>query len=168
VDRVEIGVVAKAHGIRGELRVALHNLESRALDQVESIYVGERAYALSAVRPVAGGALVRLAEVDDRNAAEALRGQPISIDRENLDLDDGEFLLSDLVGLRVELEDGTAWGQVVRVEVGVQSRMVVQGGGIERQLPIVDEFLVEVDLEAGRIVVDPPAGLPEEPARGGS
>ena len=69
----------------------------------------------------------------------------------------------DLVGCQTVLPDGAPWGEIVAVEVGPQDRLVVHHEGVERHLPAVDAFLVEVDVAAGRVVVDPPEGLPEEP-----
>lgn len=165
-DRIEIGIVARAHGIRGELRVHLHNPASTALDGAEVLLVGDREYEIERARPVAGAYLVALAGVVDRTAAEALRGRPVYVARDEIELDQGEVLLADLVGCRVELPDGSDWGTVSGLELGPQDRLVIRQGEVERLLPVVDEFLVEVDLEARRIVVDPPADLPEDPRRG--
>jgi 16S rRNA processing protein RimM len=164
-DRVEIGVVARAHGVRGEVRIALHNPASAALSGAEVVFVGDRELAVESARPVHGAYLVRLAGIEDRDQADGLRGQPVAIARDDLDLGDEEFLLVDLVGCRVELRDGTSWGVVAAVEPGLQDRLVIHDGEIERQLPVADEFLVDIDLEAGRVVVDPPEGLPEDPIR---
>lgn len=163
-ELVEIGTVARAHGVRGEVRVALHNPASNALDGAATVVVGGRELAVDSARPVAGGAyLLRLAGIADRDQADALRGQPVSVARGELALDDGEVLLVDLVGCAVQLPDGTAWGVIAGVEPGPQDRLIIHHGGVERQLPVADEFLVEVDLEARRVVVDPPEDLPEEP-----
>ena len=164
-ELVEIGVVARAHGIRGEVRVHLHNPASTALDAAEALWIGEREYAIDAARPVAGAYLVALAGVADRDAADALRGRPVRVARDDIELDEGEILLADLVGCRVELPDGSDWGTVSGLELGRQDRLVIRQGEVERLLPVVDEFLVDVDLEARRIVVDPPADLPEDKAR---
>lgn len=164
-DVIEIGVVARAHGIRGEVRVHLHNPASTALDDAEVLWLGEREYAIERARPVAGAYLVALAGVEDRNAAEALRGRPVSVARDDIDLDEGELLLADLVGCRVELPDGSEWGVVTALEFGPQDRLVIRQGQVERLLPVVDAFLVDIDLEARRIVVDPPADFPEDKAR---
>lgn len=164
-DQVEIGVVARAHGVRGELRIALHNPGSTALDRAETIFVGGRELAVESVRPVQGACLVRLAGIDDRDKADALRGRPVAVGRDAIDLDEEEVLLVDLVGCRVELPDGTSWGVVAAVETGPQDRLVIHDGDIERQLPVADELLIDIDLEARRLVVDPPEGLPEEPRR---
>ena len=164
-DHVEIGVVARAHGIRGELRVHLHNPDSTALERAGEILIGGGRHEVQAARPVAGAYLVKLADVPDRTAAEGLRGQPVAVRREDLDLDEGEVLLADLVGCRVELPDGTPWGTIHHVEPGSQDRLVIHHGDLERLLPVVDELIVEIDTDARRVVVDPPEGIPEDPIR---
>lgn len=164
-DRVEIGVVARAHGVRGELRIALHNPQSTALDSAQVLFLGEREHAIESVRPVQGAYLVCLSGIDDRDAADSLRGQPVAVARDALDLDDEEVLLVDLIGCRVELRDGTSWGVVAAVEAGPQDRLIIHEGDVERQLPVADKFVVEIDLEGRRLVVDPPEGLPEEPLK---
>ena len=164
-DHVEIGVVARAHGIRGELRVHLHNPDSTALGRAEEILIGGQPHEVQAARPVAGAYLVKLAAVPDRTAAEGLRGQPVAVHRDDLDLDDGEVLLADLVGCQVELPDGTPWGTIHHIEPGPQDRLVIHHGDIERLLPLVDELIVSIDIEQHRVVIDPPDGIPEDPIR---
>jgi len=161
--RVEVGYVARAHGVRGELRVALHNPKSRAFDTASHVAVGGVAYDLVRARPAGGAWLLSLAGLDDRNAAEVLRGAVVEVDRDELPLDDGDVLLSEMVGLAVELTDGSAWGQVVAVEPGPQDRLVIHDGQLERLLPVVDALIVDIDVDGGRIVVDPPEGWPSSP-----
>ena len=166
MDRVEIGVVARPHGVRGELRVHLHNPESTALDAAEEVWIGGRAYPVEQARPVQGAYLLVVAGVTDRDAADALRGRPVEVGRDAIDLDEGEVLLADLVGCKVELPDGRDWGVVARIDTGPhQDRLVIHHGEVERLLPVADELLVDIDVEARRIVVDPPEGLPEDPIR---
>lgn len=162
-DVVEIGFVARPHGVRGELRVILHNPESEILGEVERVFVAGRECRVVAARPTKDAVLLRVREVPDRNAAEPLRGAAVAVARDDLELEEGEVLLADLVGLRVERTDGSAWGQVAAVIPGAQDRLVICDGDVERELPVVDAFLVEVDLEGGRLVVDPPEDLPEWP-----
>jgi len=163
---VEIGVVSRAHGIRGEIRVHLHNPESTALEVAEEVLVGGRAFAVAAARPVQGAYLVALRGVGDRDAADALRGQAVAVHRDDLELGDDEVLLADLIGCRVELPDGSDWGVVRRVEPGPQDRLVIEHGAVERLLPVVDELLIDIDLDRRRVVVDPPEGIPEDRIRG--
>lgn len=163
MDRVEIGVVARPHGVRGELRVHLHNPASTALDAAEEVWIGGRAFAIEQARPVQGAYLLLVAGVADRDAADALRGRAVEVSRDAIELDEGEVLLADLIGCRVELPDGTDWGVIARVDTGAhQDRLAIHQGEVERLLPVADAFLVAIDLEARRVVVDPPEGLPEE------
>jgi len=160
-DRVEIGYVARAHGIRGELRVVMHDPGSTALDAATRVFVGQENFTVAKVRATNGAVLVTLKEVADRNRAEELKGRPVEVLRDELDLED-EVLLADLVGCSVVLESGQAWGKVAGIDSGPgQDRLVIHHDGVERLLPAVDELILDVDLEAERIVVDPPEGLPE-------
>jgi 16S rRNA processing protein RimM len=164
--RIEIGGVARAHGIRGEVAIALYNPDSTALEQGVAIYIGDRRFDVEQARHGTNGWLVKLAGVDDRNAAEALRGAQVEIDRDAV-ADDDDVLLDDLVGLRVELSDGTPWGEIVAVDAGPQDRLVIHDGGQERLLPMVDAFIDKIDVEAGVVTVTPPEGLPSVPIADG-
>jgi 16S rRNA processing protein RimM len=161
-ELVEIGYVARAHGVRGELRVHLHNPESEALAGAELVYLNRARFAVEHVRPGGKGAvLLKLAGVGDRDAAEALRGAALGLPRDAV-ADADEVLIDELVGCAVELEDGSPWGTVTGYELGPQDRLVIRDGQRERQLPLVDAFVVDVDLARRTLVVAPPEGLPED------
>jgi len=160
--RIEIGGIARAHGIRGEVAIVTHDPASQTLATIDQIYVGEVAYRVLGARPTQKGWLVELDGVTDRNAAEALRGQPVAVDRAALQLADGEILLDDLVGCRVVLADGAPWGTIAAVDIVGQDRLVIHDGDVERLLPLVDAFVTNIDLDAGVVTVEPPEGLPEE------
>lgn len=163
---VDIGYVARPHGIRGELRVIPYNPESTTLTQVDIIFIGGTPYELLAARLVEGAFLVRVAGIVDRNQAEPLRGLVVAVGRELIPLDDGEVLLVDLVGCEAVLADGTPWGTITAIEPGAQDRLVIHHGQVERLLPVVPAFIESVDLDARRVIVSPPEGLPESPVPG--
>lgn len=161
-DRIEVGRVARAHGIRGELRVVPHDPGSGALAGAEALWIGGRCFDVARARPTRGAYLIALEGVEDRDAASALRGEPVEVERRALDLGEEDVLLVDLVGCDAVLPDGTRYGTVEDIDAGTpQSRLVVREGDIERLVPVVDEFVREVDLDAGRVVLDPPEDLPE-------
>lgn len=164
-DLVEIGYISKPHGVRGELRVVCHNPQSDTLLGVEQVYVGGHPYTVARARPVNGAVLLTLRDVTDRNRADAMRGLDVSVTREQLALEDDEFLLADLEGCEVVLEDGAPYGVVDAIDAGPQDRLVIVDGDVERLLPMVPEFVLSIDLDAARIVVAPPPGLPENPRR---
>lgn len=162
--RIEIGGVARAHGIRGEVVIVTHDPASETLAGVERIYVGGDPRRVLAARGTHRGWLVLLEGVATRTEAEALRGRPIEVDRADLELDEGDVLLHDLVGCAVRLADGTPWGTIAAIDVdpaGLQDRLVIHDGEVERMLPLVDQFVKELDLPARVVTVDPPEGLPE-------
>ena len=166
--RVEIGGVARAHGIRGEIVVFTHDPDSDTLGYVKSIYVGGVERKVLAARDTQRGWLVVLEGVVTRNDAEALQGKIVEVDRDQLELGDEDVLLHDMVGCKVHLPDGTEWGTVFAVDVGeFQDLMVVHAPGptddqlVERLLPMIDQYVTGIDLDAGSVTVDPPEGLPE-------
>jgi 16S rRNA processing protein RimM len=160
-DRIEIGGVARAHGIGGEVVVVTHDPDSRLLEDLEAIWLNGVRFAIARARFTQRGWLLLLEGVATRTQAEGLRGQAVEVERDKIDLSPGEFLLDDLVGCAVELVSGAPWGTVAEIELGYQDRLVIHDGDIERQLPIVPECIVSVDVEAGKIIVDPPEGIPE-------
>jgi len=174
-SRVEIGGVARAHGIRGEIVVVTHDPDSDTLGKIESIYVGGIERKIVGARDTQRGWLIALDGIITRNDAEALQGKPVEVDRDLLDLDDDDVLLDDLIGCEVRLRDGTLWGTVYAVDPGAfQDLLVVHAAAptpenpdatVERLLPIVDHFVISIDIDAGVITVDPPEGLPESPVK---
>ncbi len=163
MDRLEVGYVARAHGLRGELTLGVHDPGSTVYQDVEQIYVGGRAYVVREARPANKYTLVRLEGITSRDAAEALRGLAVEVERAALSMAEGEVLLADLVGLAVEHAGGAPCGRVAAIEVGPQDRLVVHDGAVERLIPLVPELVVDIDLEAQRIVVELPEGWPETP-----
>jgi 16S rRNA processing protein RimM len=159
--RVEIGRISRVHGIRGEVVIATHDPGSDSLDSLEALWVGGTQRRVLRARSTHRGWLVQLEGVVTRNDAEALRGQVIEVDRAALSLGEDDVLLDDLIGCRVQRLDGTPWGTIAAIEGGMQDRLVIHDGDIERQLPLVDEFVIAIDLPAGVVTVDPPEGLPE-------
>ncbi len=161
-SRIEIGGIARAHGIRGEVVIVTHDPDSATLGNVDTIWVGGVERKILQARDTQRGWLVALEGVATRNDAEALRGKPVEVDREDLDLDPDDVLLDDLVDCKVHLADGTPWGTIAEIMVGAhQDLLVIHDGDIERLLPLVDQFVTNIDLEAGIVTVAPPDDLPE-------
>jgi 16S rRNA processing protein RimM len=162
--RIEIGGIARAHGIRGEVVIVTHDPGSQTLADVEQIYIDGAPRRILAARGTHRGWLVLLEGVATRNDAEALRGRSVEVDRADLELGEGDVLLHDLVGCAVRKVDGSPWGVVAAIDTvpgGLQDRLVIHDGDVERMLPLVDVFVTDIDLGARVITVDPPEGLPE-------
>lgn len=161
--RIEIGGIARAHGIKGEVVIVTHDPDSDLLAELETVYVGGEPKKIVGARSTHRGWLVALEGIATRTEAERLKGQPVEVDRDEIELDDGEVLLNDMIGCKVVMADGTPWGEIVAIEAGMQDRLVIHDGEMERMLPLVDELVTNIDLEQGIVTVDPPSGLPEWP-----
>lgn len=160
--RIEIGRIARAHGIRGEVVVVTHDDGSTVLDTATTVWIGGAERIVVEARGTHRGWLVLLEGIATRNDAEALRGQAVEVERDQLQLADDDVLLDDLVGCKVQRVDGTPWGEIFAVDTGaMQHLLVIHDGELERLLPLVDEFVRDIDLDAGLVTVDPPDGLPE-------
>jgi 16S rRNA processing protein RimM len=161
-DKIEIGGVARAHGIRGEVVIVTHDPDCETLGAVDAIYIGGAVHKIEAVRDTHRGWLVQLEGIATRNDAERLRGKAVEVDRETLGLEADDVLLSDLIGCAVRRRDGAPWGTIAEIQAGeYQDLLVIHDGEVERLLPLVDAFVTEIDVDARVVTVDPPEGLPE-------
>jgi 16S rRNA processing protein RimM len=175
VDPIQVGYVARAHGLRGEVRVHLHTPGSTTLLGLERAWIGGQERRIVAVRPTPGAVLLLLEGVSDRDAAEALRGSVVEVDRADIPLEEGEYLLGDLPGCAVVDPDGQALGRVADIIQGAQPILVIhhddnvdsddESGGRELLVPAVPQFVLEVDVGGRRVVVAVPEGLSWEPRR---
>ncbi len=174
-ERITLGRVIGAHGLRGELRVRLLDETDNNLRAMSSVWLareeGDPKAVEARVRAVGSGrrgeARLALEGVDGREAAEALRGRLVQALVKNLaPLAEGEYYQYELVGCRVEDSEGRVLGVVKGIwETGADVLIVVdEASQREHLIPAAPEFLREVDVAARRITVDVPPGLlePEE------
>lgn len=159
---IAIGVVRRAHGVRGEVRVEPYNEASEVLLDLDELVLrrpdgSERTIAITACRPTQGAFLMMLEGIHDKNAADALKGCQIVVARDRLPPPEpGEFYHFDLVGLAVYGPDGERVGDVARVEpTPGQDLLVVVGPKGERLVPLADVAVRKIDLEARRVDLEP-------------
>ncbi len=164
-----VGRVVRPHGVRGELRVEILTDYPERLPELEHVYVGPRRkpHKVRQVRLHGDVMLLTLEGITDRNAAEALRGALIEIPvTDAAPVKEDEYYHYQLVGVRVETEAGESLGGIVEVLSLPQANdvFVVQGPRGEILIPAIREVVVDLDLEAERMIIRPLPGLFEEEA----
>ncbi|WP_010164178.1 ribosome maturation factor RimM [Sphingomonas sp. PAMC 26617] len=135
---VTLAVVIGAHGVTGEVRLKVFTED---LGQYKLFNGG--ALTLKSVRPGSNGAIARIAEVTDRNAAEAMRGTELTVPRSALPpLEEGEYYHADLLGLPAVSLEGEALGHVVAIDdFGA-------GDVLEIERPDKKRFMIPMNAEA--------------------
>lgn len=167
-----VGQVLRPHGIRGELRVRIVTAYPERLGQRTHFYLAHPAspekterYLVEKWRLHKETLLLKLAGYDDRDRAEELRDMLVQIPiEEAVPLEQGEYYYFQLIGLRVETEDGEPLGQVTEViDTGANDVYVVRGPRGELLLPAIESVILDLDLASNLMVVRPlPGTLPED------
>ena len=145
---VTLAAIAGAPGVRGEVRLKLFGEGAEALRAFSVFDAGASKLTLKSVRPANQGAVATFAEVNDRSAAEALRGTVLTVPRSALPaLGEGEYYHHDLIGLPVSSTAGEALGTVMLVEnFGAGDILEIEKPGETGKKPV--RFMVPMNARA--------------------
>jgi 16S rRNA processing protein RimM len=166
--RLCLGVVTGVHGIKGWVRVKSFTADPEAIGSYGPLQdeSGTRHFTLEVMGAGKGVLLVRIAGVDDRNAAERLKGVRLYVSRAALPApEDDEFYEADLIGLTASREDGSVFGTVRGVNdfgAGV-SLEIEEPSGKTVVVPFTNAVVPVIDVANRRLVVVPPEGLHDAP-----
>jgi 16S rRNA processing protein RimM len=152
--KIALAAVAGAHGVKGELRLKLFSEGVESLSRHQEVFIGGVERRLLSVRDAGKMLVARVEGIDDRSAAEGLRGSLVEVDRSALPpLEEGEYYHADLIGLAAVDRDGAAIGIVVGVEnYGAGDLLEIEDGEGRRSLIPFRNGIA--DLENGRIALD--------------
>jgi 16S rRNA processing protein RimM len=164
-EMICVGTVSGSYGVHGELRVKSFCAVPEDIETYSPLTTEDRgrSFALALIRPMKNGFVARIADVATKEQADALRGTQLFARRDQLPtLPDDEYYYSDLTGLDVFDTGGTLLGQVKSVQNhGAADLLEVQvvGASATVLIPFTMAIVPTVDLNARRIVADPPEGL---------
>ena len=156
MNRLIIGEVLKPQGIRGELKVKTFTDFPEDVKKFGTVYIDDKAYKILSFRVGPDGAVyMGLRGIPDRNAAELFRGKKLEGNREDAPpLEDGRHYIVDILGLQCETEEGEVLG-VVKNIVNLSSDVyTLEKDGKEILFPSVNNVIVKVDIENGKIIVN--------------
>jgi 16S rRNA processing protein RimM len=164
---VAVAEVARPHGIAGELRLKVYNLDSDLLLRRPPVLLclpdgTEREATLTAAREVDKALLVRLDGIADRDAAEALRGAAVCVPRASLPPpDEGEFYAWDVEGAQAVLTSGEPVGRITELSSypTCDVLVVARANGERLEVPLIDAYVASVDAERGVVELHTIEGL---------
>ncbi len=160
-----IGKIVRAHGLRGEVSVAVLTEFPERFDTTEWVYVGNESeatpYRLESYRWHQDNVLLTLEGVTNRTQAEVLRGQFVQIPvDEAVALPAGSYYLYQLIGLKVQTTADEFLGTIVEIlETGANDVYIVEQNGRQLLLPAIPEVIKNIDLPQGIMVIEAIDGL---------
>ena len=165
---IAIGQIAKSNGVRGAVNIRSLTDDAQRFTKLKAVWIGraeEKAtrYEVESVRVQNERVVLKLHNVNDRNAADDLREQIVFVqENEAVKPRKGSYFIHDLIGMEVLTEEGEVVGQVKDVwQMPANDVWVVRNNGKEVLVPAVKEFIKSVDAERRTIVIHAVEGLLE-------
>ncbi len=161
MKRVCVGRIGAPHGVRGEVKLWPFTADPLTIAQYGELATadGSRSFEIEALRPAGDCMVARLKGVRDRDAAEALRNIELFVPRDRLPAIEStdEFYYADLVGLPAFDPHGQALGTILAVHnfgAGDLLELKPASGGDTLFVPFTDQAVPDIDVSAGRVVID--------------
>ena len=152
---IECGKIINTHGCRGGLKVDPWCNSPEDFTELKKIYVKSKneylEYTITKASIFKQFIILEIKEIVDMEKALSLKDKIIYADRADFSLEDGEFFISDIIGLNViDFENGQIYGKISDIiNRGASDIYVVETPNGERMIPAVDEFIVEIDINEG-------------------
>ncbi len=156
LNRFKLGQIVNAVGLKGENRVYPYTDYKERFEELKQLYIEDEIYEIEKVRYMGEMAVIKFVGISDRNAAEALKGKYLYIDRENArKLDEDEYFVADLIGIKVQDEDGKQVGTLSDVIQNTAQDVyeIELADGKKFMIPAVGEFILNVDMDSRIMVV---------------
>jgi 16S rRNA processing protein RimM len=165
-ERLCIGIVVGAHGVKGALRIKAFTADPADLTAYGTLTdeAGQKWKLKLAGIDTKGVVTAKIDGIEDRNQAEALKGAKLYIERGALpEAEEDEFYIADLIGLPAETPTGEPLGTIKAVfDFGAGDVIEVNGERGEILVPFTRAAVPVVDIKARRVVIDPPALVEDE------
>jgi 16S rRNA processing protein RimM len=163
---ISVGRIIRPHGIRGEIKITPLTDRPERFKEFQSLYIeGEKGdgkwVEVERGRIQGKYVILKLAGINDRNAADSLRSQLLKIDRSDcLPLPKDTYYIFDLIGLEVKTTKGDKVGSLIEVlHLSMQDVYIIDTGDREILIPAVKRFIKKVNIKDGVVLVEPIEGL---------
>lgn len=164
-EYIEAGKIVTTHGIKGEVKLYPWCDDPEMFCDMDTIYLdakGMKAMELTGVRFAKNMPLLKLRGIDTVEEAAKLRDKIVYVHRDDIPMEEGEYLIQDLMGLQVvDADDGKVYGKLTQVSPTGANDVyhILFADGKERLIPAIPQVVLEVDLEGGVMKIRPLEGL---------
>lgn len=164
--QLQVGVISSTHGVRGEVKVFPTTDDVTRFRQLKKVYLdtGREMLPLEIqnVKFFKRFAILKFKGIDNINDIEKYRGKSLMIDREDaVDLDEDEYFIADMIGMKVCTEDGSEFGTLKDVmETGANDVYIIDSlEHGEVLIPAIRECILDVDMDEERMTIHLMEGL---------
>lgn len=163
----KIGQIVKTQGLKGEVRVYSTTDDIYRFDDLNTFYIGkdfDTEYKVERVRYKGNLVIMKIKGIDTVEMAEKLRNKNVYVSREeSRDLEEDEFFIADMIGIKVYTVNGEYVGTLDDVlQYSANDVYVIKGEDDKEYLiPAVMKFVPEIDIEEGKMIIDPIKGMLE-------
>lgn len=164
--QLQVGVISSTHGVRGEVKVFPTTDDVTRFRQLKKVYLdtGREMLPLEIqnVKFFKQFAILKFKGIDNINDIEKYRGKSLMIDREDaVDLDEDEYFIADMIGMKVYTEDGSEFGTLKDVmETGANDVYIIDSLEHDEVLiPAIRECILDVDMDEERMTIHLMEGL---------
>lgn len=164
--QLQVGVISSTHGVRGEVKVFPTTDDVTRFRQLKKVYLdtGREMLPLEIqnVKFFKQFAILKFKGIDNINDIEKYRGKSLMIDREDaVDLDEDEYFIADMIGMKVCTEDGSEFGTLKDVmETGANDVYIIDSPEYgEVLIPAIRECILDVDMDEERMTIHLMEGL---------
>lgn len=164
--QLQVGVISSTHGVRGEVKVFPTTDDVTRFRQLKKVYLdtGREMLPLEIqnVKFFKQFAILKFKGIDNINDIEKYRGKSLMIDREDaVDLEEDEYFIADMIGMKVCTEDGSEFGTLKDVmETGANDVYIIDSlEHGEVLIPAIRECILDVDVDEERMTIHLMEGL---------
>ncbi len=163
MNKLEVGKIVNTHGLRGEVKVVPWTDYPEVFEEIDKVFTADgREFNIKGIKYQKSNIILKFSEINDIDDAEKLKNKTLLAERDSLgELPEGVFYVTDLIGLNVISDEGEILGKISDVlQTGANDIYEVERDGKKPLLlPVIDDVVLNVDIEAGNVTVHLMEGL---------
>lgn len=153
MSNILIGKIVKAQGLKGEVKI-YPEADAQSICKVKHFFIGQKEYLVQTIRVYQNMLFVKFVDVNSREQAECLINKSVYLPKEEIALSQDEYLIDDLLNLKVLLDNGEDYGEIIEVNnFGASDILVIFGKYGKWQVPFIKDLVVKVDKDNNCIIL---------------